>query len=68
MQPLEPSPPSFSFLLPFRSRARFQKAVMLHPVQQGALTSLWAGTMPEVLKHNGGVRPIMLAKLYYARR
>ena len=28
----------------------------LYPVEYGALGQLWAGTMPEALKHNGEVR------------
>lgn len=30
----------------------------LYPVEYGALTQLWAGTMPEALEHNGEVRSI----------
>ena len=29
--------------------------LMLYPAEYGALTQLWAGTMPEVLDHNGDV-------------
>ena len=30
-----------------------------HPIEYGALTQLWAGTMPEALEHNGEVRAIL---------
>ena len=33
-----------------------QKLVVLHPVEHGALTQLYAGTMPEALNYNGEVR------------
>lgn len=29
---------------------------MLHPIQYGGLTQLYASTMPEAIHHNGGVR------------
>ncbi|KAH9933815.1 uncharacterized protein B0H18DRAFT_1115186 [Fomitopsis serialis] len=32
----------------------FMHATFLYPVGPGALTQLWAGTMPEALEHNGG--------------
>ena len=31
----------------------------LYPVEYGALTQLWAGTMPEALEHNGEVRSVL---------
>ena len=30
--------------------------MLLHPAPMGALTQLWAGTMPEAAKYNGEVR------------
>ena len=30
-----------------------------HPIEYGALTQLWAGTMPEALEHNCEVRAIL---------
>ena len=32
-----------------------QKLVVLHPVEHGALTQLYAGTMPEALNYNGEI-------------
>ena len=32
---------------------------MTYPAHYGALTQLWAATMPEVIDHNGEVRPIL---------
>ncbi|KZT64537.1 NAD(P)-binding protein [Daedalea quercina L-15889] len=32
----------------------FMKRLILHPPERGALTQLFAGTMPEALNHNGG--------------
>ena len=36
---------------------RCQRATILLPAPYGALTQLWAGTMPEALNFNGAVRP-----------
>ncbi|KAH9917183.1 uncharacterized protein B0H18DRAFT_1035790 [Fomitopsis serialis] len=36
-----------------RIRRSIMRAVILHPAPMGALTQLWAGTMPEALNHNG---------------
>ena len=33
---------------------------MTYPAHYGALTQLWAATMPEVVDHNGEVRPLLL--------
>lgn len=33
-----------------------KRKLILNPVPMGALTQLWAGTMPEALNHNGKVR------------
>ena len=37
---------------------------MLYPAEYGALTQLWAGTMPDVLEHNGEVRCILFRLLW----
>lgn len=33
---------------------------MLRPAPMGALTQLWAGTMPEALEHNGEVLHVLV--------
>ncbi|KAI0724954.1 NAD(P)-binding protein [Fomitopsis betulina] len=33
---------------------RLMRAIMLHPIQYGGLTQLYASTMPEAIHHNGG--------------
>lgn len=37
--------------------AHFQDTLLLYPTPMGALTQLYAGTMPEALNYNGEVRP-----------
>ena len=39
---------------------------MLYPAPYGALTPLFAGTMPEALAYNGEVRPGVLRRRYPA--
>lgn len=38
--------------------------VKLYPVEYGALTQLWAGTMPEALEHNGEVSNIICSAMH----
>ena len=38
-----------------------QSKLMLYPAERGALTQLYAGTMPEAVNHNGGVSTFPLS-------